>query len=231
MITIASRPYPFPYDGLSRSGTALVVIDMQRDFLEPGGYLHAIGGELDGVRRAIPGVQRLLAAARAAGLPIIHTRQAYRPDLADLPPHKAWRGAWSGSGVGRPGPLGRVMVRGEPGSEIIADVAPLSDEIVVDKSANGAFTYTDLEIILRTRGIRHLIVCGITTDCCVHCTIREANDRGFQCLMVEDACGSGDEKAHQAAVYLMTVEGGVLGAVATVAEVEACLAQLRQEAA
>ncbi|WP_342641169.1 cysteine hydrolase family protein [Rhodoligotrophos ferricapiens] len=231
MITVASRPYPFPYDGLSRSATALIVIDMQRDFLDPGGYLDAIGGSLDGVRQAIPGVQRLLTAARRTGLPIIHTKQAYRADLADLPPHKAWRSAWNRSGVGQQGPLGRVLVRGEPGSEIIAEAAPLPGEIVVDKSANGAFTHTDLEIILRARGIRHLIVCGITSDCCVHCTIREANDRGFQCLMVEDACGSGDEEAHRAAVYMMTVEGGVLGAVAGVADVEVGLAQLEREAA
>lgn len=231
MITIKSEPYPFPFDGLSRDATALIVIDMQRDFLDPGGYLAAIGGSLDGVRRAIPGVQRLLAAARGAGMTVIHTRQAYRPDLADLPPHKAWRGQWTGGGVGTSGPLGRVLVRGEPGSEIIAEAAPLPGEIVVDKSANGAFTHTDLDIILRSQGIRHLIVCGITTDCCVHCTIREGNDRGFQCLLVEDACGSGDEEAHRAAVYLMTVEGGVLGAKATVAEVEAGIAQLGRKAA
>jgi nicotinamidase-related amidase len=197
----------------------------------PPASLHSIGGSLEGVRGAIPGVKRVLAAARAADMFIIHTRQAYRPDLADLPPHKAWRGKWSGGGVGTTGPLGRVLVRGEPGSEIIEDVAPLPGEIIVDKSANGSFTSTDLEIILRSRGIRHLIVCGITTDCCVHCTIREANDRGFQCLMVEDACGSGDLEAHRAAVYMMTVEGGVLGAKATVSAVEAGLAALTRAAA
>ncbi len=231
MHTISARPYFFPHDGLSTSATALVVVDMQRDFLEPGGYLSALGGDLEGTRAAIPGIERLLAAARAAGLFVLHTRQGYRPDLLDLPAHKAWRARHNGSGPGHPGPLGRFLVRGEPGWEITPELTPLPGEPVVDKSGNGPFHDTDLDTVLRGRGIRHLIVCGITTDCCVHCTIREANDRGYQCLLVSDACGSGDRKAHEAAVYLMTVEGGVLGATATVDTVVEGLSALGEAAA
>lgn len=231
MLTIRAEPYPFPHDGLAREATALVVVDMQRDFLEPGGYLAALGGDIDGTRAAIPGVRRLLDAAREAGLFVVHTRQGYRRDLSDLPAHKAWRANHFGSGVGREGPLGRVLVRGEPGWEIVPELAPADGEAVVDKSANGPFHDTDLDTVLRIRGIRHLIVCGITTDCCVHATVRDGNDRGYQCLLVSDACGSGDRRAHEAAVYLMTVEGGVLGATATVADVGSALARLTESAA
>ncbi|GMG81581.1 cysteine hydrolase [Paralimibaculum aggregatum] len=226
MIRIEANPHPFPHDGLSRAATALVVVDMQRDFLEPEGYFGALGYDPAGCRAALPGVAALLAAARAAGLFVVHSRQGYRPDLMDLPAHKAWRTAHNGAPIGSPGPLGRLLVRGEPGWQIVPELAPAEGEAVVDKSANGAFFDTDLDTVLRVHGIRHLIVCGITTDCCVHCTVREANDRGYHCLLVSDACGSGDARAHEAAVYMMTVEGGVLGATATVAEVRAALAGL-----
>lgn len=231
MHTITARPYPFPHDGLSRDASALIVVDMQRDFLENGGYLAAVGGDVAGTQAAIAGVSRLLVAARGAGLFVLHTRQGYRPDLLDLPAHKAWRAKHNRSGPGYEGPLGRFLIRGELGWSITPEVAPVSGEAIVDKSANGPFYGTELDMVLRGRGIRHLIVCGITTDCCVHSTIRDANDRGFQCLLVSDACGSGDRKAHEAAVYLMTVEGGVLGATTTVDEVVAALSAIEETSA
>ena len=226
MQRITAHPHPFPHDGLSRAETALVVVDMQRDFLDPEGYFGALGHDPSGCRAALPGCVTLLETARAAGLFVVHTRQGYRPDLMDLPAHKAWRTERNGVPIGSNGPLGRLLVRGEPGWQIVPDLAPREGEAVVDKSANGPFHDTDLDTILRVRGIRHLVVCGITTDCCVHCTIREANDRGYHSLLVSDACGSGDARAHEAAVYMMTVEGGVLGATATVADVCEGLAKL-----
>jgi nicotinamidase-related amidase len=226
---IAGSPYPFPHDGLSHA-TAVVVIDMQADFLLPGGYLAAMGYDLAGVRAAIPGVQRVLAAARAAGLMILHTRQAYRPDLADLPLHKAFRSRRGGAPIGAPGPLGRFLIRGEPGAAIIDDVAPLAGEPIVDKSANGAFCGTDLASILNVRRVRSLIVCGITTDVCVHSTLREANDLGYECLLVADACGSGDAEAHRGALHMMTVEGGLFGVVAMSHDVAAALSQIKAAA-
>ena len=222
---IAGSPYPFPYDDLSFA-TAVVVIDMQADFLLPGGYLAAMGYDLAGVRAAIPGVQRVLAAARGVGLTIVHTRQAYRPDLADLPPHKAFRSRRGSAPIGAPGPLGRFLIRGEPGAAIIDDVAPLAGEPIVDKSANGAFCGTDLSSILTVRRIRSLILCGITTDVCVHSTLREANDLGYECLLVADACGSGDAEAHRGALHMMTVEGGLFGAVASSDAVAEALSRL-----
>jgi nicotinamidase-related amidase len=227
VLTIDSSPYPFPYDGLSVSGTALIVIDMQADFLSPDGYLAALGYDLAGVRAAIPGAQRLLAAARAAGLKVFHTRQGYRPDLADLPPHKAARSRRGAAGIGRSGPLGRFLIRGEPGFAIVDEVAPRLGEPVIDKSANSAFWGTDFASILQAQGVRHLIVAGITTDVCVHCTIREANDRGYECLLVSDACGSGDAEAHRAALHMIEVENGVFGAVAHSAAVVEALRQLK----
>ncbi|WP_439816367.1 cysteine hydrolase family protein [Zavarzinia sp. CC-PAN008] len=231
MASIAADPYAWPHDGLDRRGTGLLVVDMQVDFLQPGGYLEAFGYDLAGTRAAIPGAQRLLAAARRLGLTVIHTRQGYRPDLADLPPYKKWRSARGGGGIGVAGPNGRFLVRGEPGHAIIPEVAPLAGEIVVDKSAIGAFCGTDMDMVLKLAGLRHLVVCGITTDVCVFSTLREANDRGFECLLAADACGSGDPAAHAATLHMITVEGGVFGAVADVAAIEAGLALLEAKAA
>ncbi len=228
MPTIEGSPYPFPHDGML-SAAAVVVIDMQADFLLPGGYLASMGYDLAGVRAAIPGVQRVLKAARSAGLMVLHTRQAYRPDLADLPPHKAFRSRRGGAPIGSDGPLGRFLIRGEPGAAIIDDVAPEPGEPIVDKSANGAFCGTDLASILSVRRVRSLIVCGITTDVCVHSTLREANDLGYECLLVSDACGSGDAEAHRGALHMMTVEGGLFGVVASVASVEAALSKMKAE--
>jgi biuret amidohydrolase len=216
MIQIAAHPRPFPQDGLTRAEAALIIIDMQRDFLEPGAYLATMGYDLGGVRAAIEPARRLLNAARAAGLCVLHTRQGYRPDLAEAPPHRLARIQAGTSSVGKPGPLGRFLIRGEPGFQIISELAPAPGEFVIDKTANSAFWGTDLASILAARGIRALIFAGVTTDVCVHCTLREANDRGFECLVARDACGSGDADAHRAALHMVTVEDGVFGVLADV---------------
>ena len=216
MIEIAAHPRSFPHNGLSRGEVALILIDMQRDFLESAGYLAAMGYDLGGVRSAVEPARRLLAAARGAGLCILHTRQGYRPDLAEVPAHKLARIQAGQSAIGRPGPLGRFLIRGEPGFQIIPELAPAPGEFVIDKTANSAFWGTDLAAILAAQGIRALILAGVTTDVCVHCTLREANDRGFECLVARDACGSGDADAHRAAMHMVTVEDGVFGALADV---------------
>jgi nicotinamidase-related amidase len=231
MIQIAANPRLFPHAGLAAARTALLVIDMQRDFLDPRGYLAGMGYDLAGVRAAIGPAKRLLDAARRSGLTIIHTRQGYRPDLAELPPHKRARVAAGTSAIGKAGPLGRFLIRGEPGFEIIPELAPAPDEFTVDKTANSAFWGTDLAAILAAHRIDSLIFAGVTTDVCVHCTLREANDRGFECLLASDACGSGDAEAHRAALHMVTVEDGVFGAVAEVAQIADALARLPQEVA
>ncbi|HEY3145266.1 MAG TPA: isochorismatase family cysteine hydrolase [Dongiaceae bacterium] len=223
MNQIAAHPSAFPHNGLTKGEVALILIDMQRDFLEPDGYLAAMGYDLAGVRAAIQPARRLLAAARAAALCILHTRQGYRPDLAEVPAHKLARIQAGTSAVGKPGPLGRFLIRGEPGFQIIADLAPAPGEFVIDKTANSAFWGTDLAAILAARGIRALILAGVTTDVCVHCTLREANDRGFECLLARDACGSGDAEAHRGALHMVTVEDGVFGVLADVDAIIAAL--------
>jgi len=226
MIQVTARPRPFPTLGLSRENTAVICIDMQRDFLDPQGYLAAMGYPLDGVRAAIEPAARLLAAARAAGLLVIHTRNGYRPDLAEITPIKRARVLRGESMIGREGPLGRFLIRGEPGFQIVPELAPAGDEPVIDKSGNSAFWGTDLASILASNRIEAMIFAGATTDVCVHCTLREANDRGFECLLATDACGSGDQYAHEAALHMITVENGVFGVLADVAAIEAALAAL-----
>lgn len=223
MIQIAAHPRPFPQDGLTRGEVALILVDMQRDFLEPGGYLASMGYDLAGVRAAIEPTRRLLDAARGAGLCILHTRQGYRPDLAEMPPHQFARVQAGTSSVGKPGPLGRFLIRGEPGFQIISDLAPAPGEFVIDKTANSAFWGTDLAAILAARRARAIIFAGVTTDVCVHSTLREANDRGFECLVARDACGSGDAEAHRAALHMVTVEDGVFGVLADVDAIAAAL--------
>lgn len=224
--TIDSAPYRYPHGGLVAARTALVLIDLQRDFLDADGYLAAMGYDLAGVRAALPNVARLLAEARRAGLTVVHTRQGHRPDLADLPPHRAALVASGLLAVGKPGPLGRFLVRGEPGFAIVDAVAPVDGEPVIDKTANSAFSGTDLETVLRVRGVQCLIVAGITTDVCVHSTLRDATDRGYECLLATDACGSGDPEAHRAALYMMQVEAGIHGATATTAAIGSALQSL-----
>jgi nicotinamidase-related amidase len=200
---------------------ALLVIDMQRDFLDVQGYIARSGVDVSLLRAVIPNVRRLLDASRVAGIRIIHTREGHRPDLSDLPEVKARRAARSGAAIGSSGPLGRLLVRGEPGHAIIQELAPLPGEIVIDKPGFGAFFATDLEHILRGAGIRELTIAGVTTDICVHSTLREAVDRGFDCVTVGDACAAGDPAIHSAMLACIDGEGGILGRVASTEEVVA----------
>lgn len=219
MPVISAQPYDYV---LPDRGIALVIIDMQRDFLEPGGFGESLGNDVSQLRSAVAPIQRLLQRFRQLGLPVIHTKEAHRPDLSDCPAAKLNRGA-SALRIGDPGPMGRILVLGEPGNEIIPELAPLPGESVVAKPGKGAFYQTEFGEILRSHHITHLIVTGVTTEVCVQTTLREANDRGYECLLVEDATASYFPEFKQATLEMVRAQGGIVGWTATVEQVLAAL--------
>lgn len=219
---IEASPFSYPYDGnLDPAATALVVIDLQEDFLSETGYFARAGYDPSPLRAILPVVNALIDACRKAGIRIIHTRQGYRADMADMTPYEKWRRSRNGlDGTD-------VLLRSSKGFQIVPEIDVRDEDIIVDKTCNGAFTYTDFEHVLRAQGITHLMFTGCTTDVCVHTTLREACDRNFQCLTISDACASGDRYAHEAALHMVTVEGGIFGALADSDAVMAGLAKLR----
>ena len=224
-IAIEAEPYAFDF---APASCALLIIDMQRDFLEPGGFGESLGNDVTQLRRTIAPNQALLAAWRAAGLPVLHTREGHRPDLADLPPAKKVRGRGAAT-IGDPGPMGRILVRGEPGHAIIPELAPLAHETVIDKPGKGAFWATDLHAILQARHIRQLVVTGVTTEVCVHTTVREANDRGYDCLVPADCTGSYFPEFHAAGLAMLKAQGGIFGWVSDSTKFLAALPRAAQD--
>lgn len=222
-LSVEADPYEFTFDP---PRTALLVIDMQRDFVEPGGFGEMLGNDVTPLRRAVEPTRRVLAAFRRARLTVIHTREGHRPDLTDCPPSKKARGRLK-VGIGDPGPMGRILIRGEYGHDIIDELKPLPTEPVIDKPGKGAFHATDLELVLKEQGIRSLVVTGVTTEVCIHTTVREANDRGYECLVLEDCVGSYFPEFQKAALEMIKAQGGIFGWVSTSANLLRVLEGLR----
>ena len=207
---IVAQPAPVAVDP---ARCALVIIDMQRDFLEPGGFGEALGNDVSQLRKIVAPLRALLGAARDARLTVIHTREGHRPDMTDAPRAKVERGAPS-MRIGDRGPMGRILIRGEAGHDIIPELYPVAGEPVLDKPGKGAFYQTDLDLMLRNRGVETLLVCGVTTEVCVHTTVREANDRGYRCIVVGDCCGSYFPEFHEVGLRMIAAQGGIFGWVA-----------------
>ena len=221
-VSIPANPAPFPLDP---GGFALVLIDMQRDFLEPGGFGESLGNDVGQLRRTIEPLRAVLAATRALGLPVVHTREGHLPDLSDCPPSKLNRGRPS-QRIGDPGPNGRILIRGEYGHDIIDELAPIAGETVVDKPGKGAFHATGFGDLLAAAGVRQLVVTGVTTEVCVHTTVREANDRGYDCLVLEDCVGSYFPEFQAAGLAMIAAQGGIFGWTASSADYLKALAQI-----
>ena len=220
MATVAALPFPYVFEAAK---TALIVIDMQRDFVEPGGFGASLGNDVSLLTAIIPTTRRLLELCRGAGISVIHTREAHRPDLSDCPPAKRTRGN-PVLRIGDQGPMGRILVAGEPGNDIVPQLAPLPSEIVIDKPGKGAFYATALGEILRLSGITHLLFAGVTTEVCVQTTMREANDRGYDCLLIEDATESYFPEFKKAAIEMIRAQGGIVGWTASCDQLEKALA-------
>jgi nicotinamidase-related amidase len=211
MKTIAIEAEPASLD-VDLAHAALVIIDMQRDFLEPGGFGAALGNDVSRLKAAVEPCRDVLAAFRQQGVLVIHTREGHRPDLSDAPPHKVQRGDPK-LRIGADGPMGRILVRGEPGHDIISELYPLPSEPVIDKPGKGAFYQTDLDLMLRNRGVDTLLVCGVTTEVCVNTTVREANDRGYRCIVLSDCCASYFPEFHEMGLQMIKAQGGIFGSV------------------
>ena len=222
MATVEAEPYGFDFEIPT---TALVMIDFQRDFVYPGGFGEALGNDTTPLLEALPAAEKVLKACRAAGMFVIHTREGHRPDLTDAPQIKVERGD-PALRIGAPGPMGRILVRGEPGHDIIPELYPAAGEPVIDKPGKGAFYQTDLELMLRNRGTETLLVCGVTTEVCVNTTVREANDRGFRCIVLADCCASYFPEFHDMGLKMIKAQGGIFGSVSASKPVIAMLADI-----